>query len=58
MTSRDFWRNNGNSDMQCRCFNMTQVEDGKLLSHLEWPKVLLELFTVLMKVLLCLAVCS
>ena len=28
---------------------MTQVEDGKLLSHLEWPKVLLELFTVLMK---------
>ena len=37
MTSRDFWRNNGNNDMQCGCFNMMRAEDGKLLSHLEWP---------------------
>jgi len=37
MTSRDFWRNNGNNDMQCGCFNMTRAEDEKLLSHLEWP---------------------
>ena len=29
MISRDFWRNNSNNDMQCRCFNMTRVEDGK-----------------------------
>ena len=37
MTSHDFWRNNGNNDKQCRYFNMMQAEDGKLLSHLEWP---------------------
>jgi len=37
MISCDYWRNNGNNDLQCGCFNMTQVEDGKLLFHLEWP---------------------
>ena len=37
MTSRDFWRNNGNTDKQWGCFHMTRAEDGKLLSHLEWP---------------------
>ena len=37
MASRDFQRNNGNNDMQCGCFNMMRAEDGKLLSHLEWP---------------------
>ena len=40
MTSRDFWKNNGNNDMQCGYFNMTRAEDGKLLSHLEWPYLL------------------
>ena len=40
MTSCDFWRNNGNNDKQCGCFNMTRAEpDGKLLSHLEWPNL-------------------
>ena len=28
-----YWHN----DMQCGCFYMTRAEDGKLLSHLEWP---------------------
>ena len=38
MTSRDFWRKVAvANDMQCGCFKMTLTEDGKLLSHLEWP---------------------
>ena len=29
--------NNDNNSHQCRCSDMTQVEDGKLYSYLEWP---------------------
>ena len=45
MKSRDFWKNNGNNDKQCGCFNMTRAEDGKLLSHLEWPNLMVLPYT-------------